>query len=210
LRIFEDSDVAKGKTAGARASMQNVAAYAGVSIATVSKVMQGVTTVLPENVTKVQNAIEALGYRINPLGAELRRGRRNLIGLIVPDIEKSGTARLITELELAVEAKNHVLFVASSHQSPQREADLANRMQDWRVAGVVIVPISGQTGDAALLIADSGVPAVYVQATVPRKAQFDTIIANGEMRHRDVALKAVSMIFERLDKPDASKAIVRL
>ena len=80
---FEGSDLAGGgKGAGSRVSMQNVAAYAGVSIATVSKVMQGVSTVLPENVTKVQNAIEALGYRINPLGAELRRGRRNLVGLI--------------------------------------------------------------------------------------------------------------------------------
>lgn len=54
-----DFDLAAGKGAGARVSMQNVAAYAGVSIATVSKVMQGVSTVLPDNVTRVQNAIEA-------------------------------------------------------------------------------------------------------------------------------------------------------
>ena len=71
-------------TSVVRPSIHSVAAYAGVSIATVSKVMQGDKTVRAENVKSVQNAIEALGYRINPLAADLRRGRRKLVGVIVP------------------------------------------------------------------------------------------------------------------------------
>jgi transcriptional regulator with XRE-family HTH domain len=163
-----------GKNVGTRTSMQSVAAYAGVSIATVSKVMQGVTTVLPENVTKVQNAIEALGYRINPLGAELRRGRRNLIGVIVPTLEDVSIGSFLAALEARAEAKGQVLFIASSRESEAREADLVNRMVDWRVAGVVVVPVVGQQSPAALLLEDAGLPAVYVHR-LAREQRFDTI-----------------------------------
>jgi DNA-binding LacI/PurR family transcriptional regulator len=195
--LIEDIDLAVGgKGAGARVSMQNVAAYAGVSIATVSKVMQGVSTVLPENVTKVQNAIEALGYRINPLGAELRRGRRNLVGLIVPTLEDQATAQLVTELELRVESRGHVLFVASSHQSEKREADLAGRMMDWRVAGVIVLPVKGQASAAALLLEDAGMPTVYVQK-VRGKSRFDTIAPDAPPSK--VATNATNALFERID-----------
>lgn len=197
----------KGKNAGTRASMQNVAAYAGVSIATVSKVMQGVATVLPENVTKVQNAIEALGYRINPLGAELRRGRRNLIGLIVPTLEDMAVAELVSELELAVETRGHVLFVASSHRASKREADLANRMQDWRVAGVIVLPVEGQAGDSALLIEDAGIPAVFVQENTS-PVLFDTFLWSEGSQPKEFAARIVSKVFDRIENPDGPVSVI--
>jgi len=163
------------KRAGSRVSMQNVAAYAGVSIATVSKVMQGVPSVLPENVTKVQNAIEALGYRINPLGAELRRGRRNLVGVIVPTLEHSGIARFLTALETRVEARNHALFVATSRDSAAREAEVVGRMTDWHVAGIVILPVEGQSGPSSLLLDDAQVPAVFVEH-LSGEPEFDSVV----------------------------------
>lgn len=201
--LIEDIDLAVGgKGAGARVSMQNVAAYAGVSIATVSKVMQGVSTVLPENVTKVQNAIEALGYRINPLGAELRRGRRNLVGLIVPTFDDPTVARLVMSLELEVERRGHVLFVASSHGSDKREADIVGRMLDWRVAGIVVKPIKANKSSAALLLAESGVPAVFV---VNRKSSSaaDTVLMGGNDDIGAVAAEAVRILFSRLESLSA-------
>lgn len=185
--------------------MQNVAAYAGVSIATVSKVMQGVSTILPENVTKVQNAIEALGYRINPLGAELRRGRRNLVGLIVPTLEDPAIARLVAELELTVESRGHILFVGSSHQSDKREGDLAGRMLDWRVAGVIVLPIKGQAGASGLLLEDSGLPTVYAHQ-LRGKARFDTVRPIGKDA-ATLAQQIVSLLFKRMERPDGDRSV---
>ncbi len=185
--------------------MQNVAAYAGVSIATVSKVMQGVSSVLPENVTKVQNAIEALGYRINPLGAELRRGRRNLIGVIVPTLGDAWASELLKELELSAEARGHVLFMASTHNLEAREMELANRMHDWRVAGVIVYAYESSMSAAALLLESSGLPTVFVQHAKAER-RFDTITIDGAMRARDVAATAIAMLFARLDKPDQAPA----
>ncbi len=198
---FEGSDLAGGgKGAGSRVSMQNVAAYAGVSIATVSKVMQGVSTVLPENVTKVQNAIEALGYRINPLGAELRRGRRNLVGLIVPTFDDPALARLVMALELEVERRGHVLFVGSSHGSEKREADIAGRMLDWRVGGIIVLPVKGQKSAAAMLLDDAAVPAVFVQAR-QAASQRDTVLAPPGFSADGVAAEAVQLLFLRIGTP---------
>ena len=163
--------------AEARPSMQGVAAYAGVSIATVSKVMQGVATVLPENVKAVQNAIEALGYRINPLAADLRRGRRKLIGVIVPNLEDGTWGRLVRALEIEAEARGHALATTTSHDSEPREAELVARLLDWRVSGVVVVPVAGEPGPAGLLLQDSGVAAIYLDR-VSRGAGFDTVAAD--------------------------------
>jgi LacI family transcriptional regulator len=202
-------DLDAGKGAGTRVSMQNVAAYAGVSIATVSKVMQGVSTVLPENVTKVQNAIEALGYRINPLGAELRRGRRNLVGLIIPSFEVEATGSLVSRLELEVERRGYVLFVASSQNSQERETEIVGRMIDWRVAGLLIKPVKGQRGGGALLIEDAGVPAVFLQE---RKAgvHFDTVVAAAGAAVDAVAVHMVQLVFARVDGTDTAGPLVQV
>jgi LacI family transcriptional regulator len=196
---FEGNDLASGgKGAGSRVSMQNVAAYAGVSIATVSKVMQGVSTVLPENVTKVQNAIEALGYRINPLGAELRRGRRNLVGLIVPTFDDPALAQLVMALELEVERRGHVLFVGASHGAEKREADIAGRMLDWRVGGIVVMPVKDQKSPAALLLDDAAIPAVFVQKH-KGYTRFETVLAMPGAKAADTAAEAIKVLFARID-----------
>jgi DNA-binding LacI/PurR family transcriptional regulator len=139
-----------------------------------------------------------LGYRINPLGAELRRGRRNLIGLIVPSFEDLPTGRLITQLELEVERRGHVLFVASSHSSEKREADTVGRMIDWRVAGVLIKPVKGQKGGAALLLEDAGMPAVFMQE---RKVspRFDTVVALSGVDIGHVAADMARILFNRME-----------
>jgi len=196
---FEGGDLAgRRKGSETRVSMRNVAAYAGVSIATVSKVMQGAPRVLPENVTKVQNAIEALGYRINPLGAELRRGRRNLVGLIVPTFEDAFVARLVMQLELDIERRGHVLFVACSHNDEARETDIALRMIDWRVGGVIVVPVKGHKSPAALLLEDAAMSAVFV---LQRRSgqRDDCIYHDANTPAAEVAPSAAERLFGRMD-----------
>lgn len=150
------------KSSGVRPSIHNVAAYAGVSIATVSKVMHGDKTVRPENVESVQNAIEALGYRINPLAADLRRGRRNLIGIIVPSYDDPYYASLIGALERQAEKRGYALAATSSRNSEKRELELVGRMEDWRVSGVILVPVKNENGPSARALNESEMAAVFI------------------------------------------------
>ena len=163
---------------GSVPSMQNVAAYAGVSIATVSKVMQGDPTVRAENVTAVQNAIEALGYRINPLASELRRGRRQLIGFILPCYDDLTTA-LIPLLERQAADRGYALWAASSDRSEQREGELISRFQDWRVAGLIVMPVANGTGTSSLLINET-TATVLIECT-EHVGRFDSVSSDLEV-----------------------------
>ena len=87
-----------------RPSIHDVASRAGVSAATVSKVMQGVTTVRPENAQRVFDAVQLLGYRVDPLASDLRRAKRRMIGAIVPEFESEFFGSMVTQLERLAEA----------------------------------------------------------------------------------------------------------
>ena len=124
-----------------RPSIHDVASRAGVSAATVSKVMHGVRTVKPENVQRVQNAVEALGYRADPLASDMRRAKRRIIGAIVPELESEFFGTIVTELERLAEDRGFSLVTASCRESVDREEEIIRRMHDWRVAGVVLAPV---------------------------------------------------------------------
>jgi DNA-binding LacI/PurR family transcriptional regulator len=175
---------------GSVPSMQNVAAYAGVSIATVSKVMQGDATVRAENVTAVQNAIEALGYRINPLAAELRRGRRQLIGVIVPCHDET-TAALINSFERHAAERGYALWAASSNRSEQREGELIGRFQDWRVAGLIVMPVPSESGASASMI--NGTTATVFVEGHEHAANFDAVRTNLRRSATDVLDRLVGL-----------------
>lgn len=132
-----------------RPSIHDVASRAGVSAATVSKVMHGVATVRPENAQRVFDAVEHLGYRVDPLASDLRRARRRIIGAIVPEFESEFFGSMVTHLERLAEQRGYALVAASSRESETREREVLERMHDWRMAGVVLAPVRNEHGPAA-------------------------------------------------------------
>lgn len=159
-----------------RASIRDVAAAAGVSIATVSKVLRGDPTVTRDYSAKVRAAVAKLDYRIDPLAANLRRGQRTLIGVIAPDFENPFFGGVIAALEGVAEREGFALVAMSSWEDPAREAELIGRMRDWRVAGVVIAPTDDGTRAAALLKGFE-LEATLIDRAAPHPA-FDTVRAD--------------------------------
>ena len=82
-----------------RATIRSVAERAGVSIATVSNVLNGNGRVGTESRRRVLEAVEALAYRRNSLASSLRSRRSRLIGLVIPDITNSFFAAIAYDLE---------------------------------------------------------------------------------------------------------------
>lgn len=134
-----------------KASIRDVAAAAGLSAATVSKVLRGDPTVTEGNRSAVNDAVARLGYRIDPLAANLRRGQRSLLGVIVPDFENPFFGAILRALEAGADAAGLTLVAMSSWESPEREAALIQKMRDWRVAGLVIAPVRSSAPVSALL-----------------------------------------------------------
>ncbi len=161
-----------------RASIRDVAAAAGVSIATVSKVLRGDLTVTSDYAARVRAAVLRLDYRIDPLAANLRRGQRTLIGVIAPDFENPFFGGVIAALESVAEREGFALVAMSSWEDPAREAELIGRMRDWRVAGVVIAP-TDDGARAAALLQGFGLEATLIDRAAPNAA-FDTVRADDE------------------------------
>ncbi|HWK63511.1 MAG TPA: LacI family DNA-binding transcriptional regulator [Rhizobiaceae bacterium] len=169
-----------------RPSIHDVASRAGVSAATVSKVMQGIPTVRPENVRRVNAAVEVLGYRVDPLASDLRRARRRIIGAIVPEFESEFFGSMISQLECLAEERGYSLVAASSRESEARERDILSRMHDWRVAGVVLAPVRNEHGPAAAFMRDNGMTGVLIDRVVSDDT-FDTVSADSFAASAEVA-----------------------
>jgi LacI family transcriptional regulator len=126
-----------------RPTMRDVAALAGVGIKTVSRVFNDVPSVAPELVVRVRTAADKLGYRPNLTAASLRRagGRTNTIGLLLEDVSNPYSSAVHRAVEDY--AREHDVFVlaASLDEDSQRERELARRLIDRRVDGLIVMPV---------------------------------------------------------------------
>ncbi|WP_246249005.1 LacI family DNA-binding transcriptional regulator [Chelativorans alearense] len=173
-----------------RPSIHDVANHAGVSAATVSKVMHGVPTVKPENAQRVFEAVERLGYRADPLASDLRRAKRRIIGAILPEFESEFFGSMVTHLERLAELRGYTLVAASSGESEEREAEILRRMQDWRVAGVVLAPVRDEHGRGGESMRAHGMTGVMIDRVLSDKS-FDTVSADSLSASAEVARELI-------------------
>ena len=160
-----------------RATIHDVARTAGLSAATVSKVLRGTSTVKSGNVAKVKAAVERLAYRMDPIVSGLRNERRRIIGAVVPDLESPFFGALAAGLERAAEEAGYAMILASSRESESREADLVARMNDWRVAGTVLAPVRSERGLGAGKLRELDMRAVLVDR-VSADDRYDTVTSD--------------------------------
>ena len=125
-----------------RPTMRDVAALAGGSIKTVSRVISDVPTVAPELVTKVRSAADKLGYRPNLTASNLRRSdrRTNTIGLLLEDVSNPFSSAVHRAVEDYFRSRGVLVLAGSLDEDPQREQDMARILINRRVDGLIIMP----------------------------------------------------------------------
>lgn len=119
-----------------RISIRDVAAAAGVSISTVSRVLNGSAPVSNELKLKVLAAVERLGYNPSILAKGLRKGSTGIIGFIIPDITNPFFSTIVRGAEDYLKKKDYCLIIASSDQSETQEEKLL-RAFSQRVDGLL-------------------------------------------------------------------------
>jgi LacI family transcriptional regulator len=126
----------------ARPTMKDVAARAGVGLKTVSRVVNEEPGVTEDTISRVQAAIEALGFRRNDSARLLRKGRTASIGLVLEDLADPFYSPLSRAVEDMARAHSTLLFTGSSAEDADREQELVLAFCARRVDGLVIVPAS--------------------------------------------------------------------
>ncbi|MEZ0166382.1 LacI family DNA-binding transcriptional regulator [Kineococcus sp. LSe6-4] len=125
----------------AATSIKEVAARAGVSIGTVSNVLNRPETVTEANRLRVQAAIEELGYVRNESARQLRMGRSRFLALVVLDIANPFFTDLARGAELTADSGGHTLLLCSSAEDVARERRHLEVLRQQRVAGIVLSPV---------------------------------------------------------------------
>ena len=122
------------------ANIRDVAERAGVSVGTVSNVLNHREKVSPDAVRRVREAIDALGYVRNDAARQLRVGRSSTVGLVVLDVRNPFFTDLARGAES--EAARHGLSVilGNSDEDVEREAGYLDLFEEQRVRGILISP----------------------------------------------------------------------
>ncbi len=120
--------------------IKEVAEAAGVSTATVSRVLSNGPHVRPELRERVMAVVERLEYRPNLLARSLRSQHSNTIGLIVSDIRNPFFTSISRAVEDIAYEQGFSVFLCNTDEDPEKEAIYLNLMQDTSVAGVIFSP----------------------------------------------------------------------
>lgn len=121
--------------------MNDVAKAAGVSLKTVSRVVNDEGGVRPELTARVEQAITRLRYRRNDIASMLRAGAPKVsVGLIIEDLGNPFYSAIARGVEDVLAEHGHILLTASSDKDPVRERELLLDLCSRRVDGVIIVP----------------------------------------------------------------------
>lgn len=118
--------------------LTDVAKRAGVSVGTVSRVINHVPEVTPELRTRVEAAIEELGYRPNALARSFRRQRSSTLGLVIPDVTAPFFAEIAKHVEAAALQLNYTLLLGNAMYSSDVERVYLNALADRRVDGLIL------------------------------------------------------------------------
>jgi LacI family transcriptional regulator len=142
-------------------TIREVAARAGVSVGTVSNVLNGRGTVKESIVQDVRDAIAALGYVRNDAARQLRAGRSRVMGLVVLNVANPFFAAVARGAEARAADDGMVVLVGSSEQVLEREETYLDLFREQRVSGILVSP-AAEDHTALDALAASGIPVVLV------------------------------------------------
>ena len=155
------SGSAAGSGPHRRPTVIEVARRAGVSVGTVSNVLNGATSVGEARRRRVEKAIAALGYTQNPLAQGLRRRRSTMVGLCVPHTANAYFSALVNAFEEFAADRGFEIMQVLSGQDPQREFKRLEALLRYNIGGLILVP-TRNPAHSLDLIAASTTPTVIV------------------------------------------------
>ncbi|MQY11773.1 Ribose operon repressor [Streptomyces sp. RB5] len=149
---------------GRMVGIKDVARDAGVSVGTVSNVINRPDTVAAATRERVQAAIERLGYVRSESARQLRAGRSRIMALLVLDMTNPFFVDVAAGAERAAREAGLGVMVCNSAQSPEEEAAYLGLFAEQRVRGVLVTPADA-TGATVRSFARHGIPYVFVDRT---------------------------------------------
>lgn len=168
----EDAQVSNAPAVG----IKDVAKEAGVSVGTVSNVLNRPDLVSASRRDLVEKAIKRLGYVPNVAARQLKAGVSRAVGLVVVDTQNPFYGSIALAAEEAAEMRGLGVFLANSHRLPTREEFYLGQFEQQRARGILVTPGSAELAEHRA-VAGRGTRVVLVDA-VEADEDFCTVVAD--------------------------------
>lgn len=172
------------------ATMKDVAREAGVSLGTVSNVLNKVPTVSEENRQKVMDAIRTLKFRPNTAARTLKTKTSKSIGLVIPDITNPFYPELARGVEDAARKAGFSVFLCNNDRDIQKEREYINVLIEKNVDGLILV--KPQISQEEMEEIHGKCNVILVDINDAYKPQYDVVTVDDY----EGALKAMGLLFE--------------
>lgn len=143
------------------ANIKEVAQHAGVSVGTVSNVLNRPTTVSPATRARVMEAIRELGFVRNEAARHLRAGRSRTVGLVVLDVANPFFTDVARGVEEVADKHDAMIVLCNSGENLERETRHVEQLEEQRVLGILITPTENEHPHLDRLV-ERGIPVVLV------------------------------------------------
>lgn len=195
-------------------TIKQVAQHAGVSTATVSRVLADRPSVSEELRDRVLESVRALDYEPNRIARYLRVQTTRTIGVVLPDIQNTFFTSILRGIEDGVQQNDYTIIFSNSGDNIEREHKNLRALLAERVAGIIFVPISNDPADYLQMMKGKNSTPFIALDRAPEDMEIDTIaVKNTEgvnaaishlisLGHRRIGMVCgpleISTAFERL------------
>lgn len=124
--------------------LKDVANYAGVSVSTVSRVLNNSTRVDPVTRANVEEAMHTLGYRPDDIARRLKKNSSEVIGVIIPDISNPFFASVVRGVEREAVASGYSVVLCDTDSSVSAERNAVSLLEGQRVAGIISASVAAE------------------------------------------------------------------
>ncbi|MEK6796128.1 MAG: LacI family DNA-binding transcriptional regulator [Spirochaetota bacterium] len=149
--------------------MDEIAQEAGLSRYTVSKILNGDTTVKAASRDAVMAICKRHGYMPNNNAVGLVKGRTNIVAMIVPYITDDFYNEMIELTETLIESKGYRLIYKSSYNDATKEAEIIQSFLALKVSALIIVPVVDGPNVRIHTLAAKHVPVIYIDRTLNKR-----------------------------------------
>jgi LacI family transcriptional regulator len=160
-------------------TIKQVAEHAGVSVATVSRVINKTGFVSPDLEERVVEAMRLLNYQPSALARGLRAQRTQTIGVLIPQLDQPFFSALTYAIEQFMFTQDYRTLICSAEEIPEKETSYVDMLLRQRIDGAMIVPM-GHSGENVQRLLERQVPVVMLDRDLPGLDGVHRVLVNNE------------------------------
>lgn len=160
------------------ATIKDVAKYTGLSIATISKYING-GNVLEENRKAIEEAIQALNFRVNEMARGLKTNKTKTIGVLIPNLEQTFCTSVISHVENVLIKAGYGMIICDYKEDAALEREKLDFLVNKMVDGIILMPLDDRTEDQSQIqgILDRGIPVVLIDRIL-KNVECDVVLVD--------------------------------